>query len=318
MIILIHSSKTMRADACNNNYLDDYTEPCFIAQASELADFIKCLNQAQISEIMKVSNNLALDVQNIYTGWKSKGETPAISSFIGDIYSGLQAPSLSSLDIKFAQEHLRILSGLYGILRPLDLINPYRMEMAYKLDLPQKLQSSVSTRPVKTNFSSFNEATASPLSDKTTFSSPESKPEESHFLRKSSKLKGFRIPSLYKFWGGEIAKQISGHKLILNLSSDEYFKSVSNYLTTEQQVITPKFLTLDTKSNQPKFMAVHAKIARGSFAGWVIKNKITKAEEFNGFNQIGYKFNPELSLSLDQPVFVCQEFGGKGLSIRLT
>ena len=122
MIILIHSSKTMRTGSGDNNHLDDYTEPCFIAQASELADFIKSLNQA-----------LALDVQNIYAGWDAKGRTPAISSFIGDIYSGLQAPSLSNLDIKFAQEHLRILSGLYGILRPLDLINPYRMEMAYKL-----------------------------------------------------------------------------------------------------------------------------------------------------------------------------------------
>ncbi len=172
MIILIHSSKTMRTSTGDNNHLDDYTEPCFIAQASELADFIKSLNLAQISEIMKVSSALALDVQNIYSGWDAKGKTPAISSFIGDIYSGLQAPSLSNLDIKFAQEHLRILSGLYGILRPLDLINPYRMEMAYKLDLPQKLQSSVSTRPVKTNFSSFNEATASPQEDKTIFSSP--------------------------------------------------------------------------------------------------------------------------------------------------
>lgn len=262
MIILIHSSKTMRTGT-GNNHLDDYTEPYFIAQASELADFIKSLNQAQISEIMKVSSALALDVQNIYANWEPKGKTPAISSFIGDIYSGLQAPSLSNLDIKFAQEHLRILSGLYGILGPLDLINPYRMEMAYK-------------------------------------------------------LKGFKIPSLYKFWGGEIAKQISGHKVILNLSSDEYFKAVGKHLKAEQQVITPKFLTQDVRSNQPKFMAVHAKIARGSFANWVIKNKITKAEELSGFNQIGYKFIPELSLSLEQPVFVCQEFGGKGLSLRLS
>ena len=318
MIILIHSSKTMRADAGDNNHLDDYTDPCFIAQASELADFIKSLNQAQISEIMKVSSALALDVQNIYANWEPKGKTPAISSFIGDIYSGLQAPSLSNLDIKFAQEHLRILSGLYGILRPLDLINPYRMEMAYKLDLPQNLQPSGYTRPVKTSFSSFNEATASPQKDKTTFSSPKSKPEESQLLRKSSKLKGFKIPSLYKFWGGEIARQISDHKVILNLSSDEYFKAVGKHLKAEQQVITPKFLTLDAGSNQPKFMAVHAKIARGSFANWMIKNKITKVEELSGFNQIGYKFSPELSLSLEQPVFVCQEFGGKGLSLRLS
>ncbi len=263
MIILIHSSKTMRIGSGDNNHLDDYTEPCFTAQASELADFIKSLNQAQISEIMKVSSALALDVQNIYATWEPKGKTPAISSFIGDIYSGLQAPSLSNLDIKFAQEHLRILSGLYGILRPLDLINPYKMEMAYK-------------------------------------------------------LKGFKISSLYKFWGGEIAKQISGHKVVLNLSSDEYFKAVGKHLKAEQQVITPKFLTLDAGSNQPKFMAVHAKIARGSFANWMIKNRITKVEELSGFSQIGYKFSPKLSLSLEQPVFVCQEFGGKGLSLRLS
>jgi len=64
----------MRADAGDNNHLDDYTEPCFIAQASELADFIKSLNQAQISEIMKVSSALALDVQNIYANFEISDE----------------------------------------------------------------------------------------------------------------------------------------------------------------------------------------------------------------------------------------------------
>lgn len=262
MIILIHSSKTMKAQAFDLSSLS-LSQPLFGIEADSLSAYMRNLSLGQIVDMMKISKNLAVTVQNNYSNWDNLNLSPAMYNFVGDIYSGLQAPSLSNLDIKFAQEHLRILSGLYGILGPLDLINPYRMEMAYK-------------------------------------------------------LKGFKIPSLYKFWGGEIAKQISGHKVILNLSSDEYFKAVGKHLKAEQQVITPKFLTQDVRSNQPKFMAVHAKIARGSFANWVIKNKITKAEELSGFNQIGYKFIPELSLSLEQPVFVCQEFGGKGLSLRLS
>ena len=261
MIILIHSSKTMKAQAFDLGSLS-LSQPLFGIEADSLSAYMRNLSLGQIVDMMKISKNLAVTVQNNYSNWDNLSLSPAMYNFVGDIYSGLQAQSFSVADLEFAQLNLRILSGLYGVLKPLDLIKPYRMEMAYKLD-------------------------------------------------------GFKEPNLYKFWGDKIYKSLNKPKLILNLSSDEYYKVVGGHLDAGVKVVTPKFLTVDSKTNQPKFTAVHAKIARGAFAGWVIKNRLTDSSKLNNFNQLGYLFSPELSLSEDQPVFVCKEFGGKGLSLRL-
>lgn len=261
MIILIHSSKTMKAQAFDSGSLS-LSQPLFGIEADSLSAYMRNLSLGQIVDMMKISKNLAVTVQNNYSNWDNLSLSPAMYNFVGDIYSGLQAQSFSVADLEFAQLNLRILSGLYGVLKPLDLIKPYRMEMAYRLD-------------------------------------------------------SFKEPNLYKFWGDKIYKSLNKPKLILNLSSDEYYKVVGGHLDAGVKVVTPKFLTVDHKTNQPKFTAVHAKIARGAFAGWVIKNKLTDGSKLNNFNQLGYLFSPELSLSENQPVFVCKEFGGKGLSLRL-
>jgi len=129
---------------------------------------------------------------------------------------------------------------------------------------------------------------------------------------------GYRLPdgrSMYDFWGGSIASLLSEKHPILNLSAVEYTKAVLPYVSA--QVITPKFLTISPKTGQPTFVAVHAKIARGAFARWVIQHQIKDTVELIKFKELGYTYNKVMSTN-EQPVFVCKEFSGLGLSVRST
>lgn len=259
MIILLHSSKTMRT--VKPEY--PLQQPALIAKAEELATYIKGLPEQTLQKVMSISPALAAKTKLVYTAWSSSdaSASAAMDSFVGDIYSGLRAAELSSADREYAQQHLRILSGLYGILKPLDGICAYRLELAYKFpDEPYK--------------------------------------------------------NLYTFWGDSIAKQIPKEAPVLNLAANEYSKTVLPFIE-ESRVITPRFLTIDPKTKVPKFIVVHAKIARGAFARWVIQNRIEDTAKLCDFSDIGYVFSSRLS-TLHEPVFVCQEFGGKGLSMRLS
>ena len=103
----------------------------------------------------------------------------------------------------------------------------------------------------------------------------------------------------------------------MNLAANEYSKAVLSHVDAAR-VVTPRFLTADPASGEPKFVAVHAKIARGSFARWLITARVGDAgDALLGFDDIGYRHEPRLS-SRAEPTFVCTEFGGKGLSVRLT
>jgi uncharacterized protein len=83
-------------------------------------------------------------------------------------------------------------------------------------------------------------------------------------------------------------------------------------------VVTPQFLTVDPASKRPKFVVVHAKIARGAFARWLTSQRVKDIENAIGeFIDIGYRYDEALSTP-SEPVFVCRDFGGKGMSVRLT
>ena len=103
----------------------------------------------------------------------------------------------------------------------------------------------------------------------------------------------------------------------MNLAAGEYSRTVTNYVDADR-VVTPKFLTVHPTTKKPTFVVVHAKIARGAFARWLVTARIKDtAAGIRGFNDIGYAYD-EKSSSPAEPVFVCEEFGGKGLSVRLT
>lgn len=238
----------------------DLRQPQLIAKARELGDYVKTLSPVELAGCMHVSPVLAQKVYATAAAWGdgADGASIAIDSFVGDIYSGLRASDFTPAERAYADDVLRILSGLYGVLRPLDSIHPYRLEMGYKL-------------PAYKN--------------------------------------------LYQFWGDAIAATLPKTGPIINVSSAEYTKAVLPFVAAER-VITPQFLTTDPKTGEPAFVVVHAKIARGAYARWLIKSGIKDTSRLHEFNDIGYTFNAKLSTP-ESPVFVVQEFGGKGLSMRL-
>ena len=113
------------------------TVPIHLAQAAELISVLKKKTPAQVSRLMDLSPKLAALNVARYAAWQpdatAPNSKPALLAFNGDVYEGLQAPTLKTADLAWAQEHLVILSGLYGVLRPLDLLQPYRLEMGTAL-----------------------------------------------------------------------------------------------------------------------------------------------------------------------------------------
>lgn len=117
------------------------TQPAFMEDTQELVDTAKSLSLAELQNLMKLSDKLAQLNYDRYQAFSypfgPDNAKPALYTFRGDTYVGLDADSLSDGDVEFAQDHLRILSGLYGMLRPLDLMQPYRLEMGTKLNNPR-------------------------------------------------------------------------------------------------------------------------------------------------------------------------------------
>lgn len=252
VIILLHSSKTMRLPSAGTRPTGT---PVLLDRARELVERLRRLTPEQLAQAMAISADLAAKTKAQYDAWTPEPVACAAETFVGDIYSGLRVDSFGPADRRFAEAHLRILSGLYGILRPFDGIAPYRLEM------------------------------------------------------------GYRLPglNLYEFWGRTIAEQLPDTGLIVNLAATEYSRTVTKYVDAER-VVTPKFLTVDARTGRPKFVVVHAKIARGAFARWLITRQ---GGDLREFADIGYAYDADLS-SEREPVFVCSTFGGKGLSVRLT
>lgn len=134
MIIVISPSKTL--DFAAHAY-QDHTFPRQLPKSQELVETAKQLSSAELSSLMKISEKLGQlnwqRFQNFTQPFDMQNAKQALLSFKGDVYGGIETESFSEADFSFAQSHLRILSGLYGALRPLDLIQPYRLEMGTRL-----------------------------------------------------------------------------------------------------------------------------------------------------------------------------------------
>jgi cytoplasmic iron level regulating protein YaaA (DUF328/UPF0246 family) len=237
-------------------------KPVLLERSEELVGYVRTLSLRQLSTVMTVSAPMAAKAQELFATWSTDPDhqSPAVETFTGDIYSGLQAASFTAAERRYADGHLRILSGLYGILGPYDGICPYRLEMGYRL--------------------------------------PDA-----------------RYANLYRFWGSSVARQLPEAGLVVNLAANEYSRVVLDHID-RVRVVTPRFLTVDARSGQAKFVVVHAKIARGAFARWLITARIQDAADLAGFTELGYRLDPDRG-SAREPSFVCADFEGKGLSVRL-
>ena len=260
LAILLHSSKTMRAAEPASH---PYQRPALLEKSETLATYLRELSASQLASAMQLSPVMAEKTRSLVESWSvdPANARPALDAFLGDIYSGLQVQTFSEDDRRYANDHLFILSGLYGILRALDSIHPYRLEMGYRL------------------------------------------PDEP-----------FR--NLYTFWQTDLAAQLPPNADIVNLSAVEYTKALLPHLP-HVNVVTPKFLTVSPKTGEPVFVTVHAKIARGAFARWLIQRRVDDLSHLHEFDQLGYSFDQSRSTP-EQPVFVASEFKGLGLSVRLS
>ncbi|MGH8813208.1 MAG: peroxide stress protein YaaA [Advenella sp.] len=135
MLFLLSPAKKLDYDSPVST--NTHTQPLFIKRSAELIKVLKTKSADDIAALMKLSPALSeLNVQR-YSEWKSrfdqKNSRQAVLAFNGDVYEGLAAATLSESQLAWAQEHVAILSGLYGVLRPLDLMQPYRLEMGTRL-----------------------------------------------------------------------------------------------------------------------------------------------------------------------------------------
>jgi len=245
MLIVISPAKTLDYETPPKTKV--FTMPDYLDHSQRLINRLRNLSSLDISDLMKVSSKIADLNFDRYESWKKPFTTnnakQAVLAFKGDVYTGLNAETFKADDFKFAQSHLRMLSGLYGLLRPLDLMQPYRLEMG-------------------------------------------------------TKLKTDNGNNLYEFWGSDITEGLNTQlkkiksKYLINLASNEYFKSVKPK-ELNAEIITPAFK--EFKNGEYKMIGIYAKKARGLLSRYIIENKLSDPEDLKSFNEDGYKFNKTLS-----------------------
>ncbi|MFC0251725.1 peroxide stress protein YaaA [Massilia consociata] len=243
MLIVLSPAKSLDLESPSTT--SHHSTPEFIGHAAELIAVLRQYSPGQIAELMDLSD--ALSVLNVsrYAHWSEDHleARQALMSFNGDVYAGLDARSLDPQALDYAQRHVRILSGLYGLLRPLDRMHPYRLEMGTRLANP-------------------------------------------------------RGSNLYAFWDRTITDALNrqldetGASALVNLASEEYFKSVKPKLLAAP-VITPVFE--DWKGGKYKIISFFAKRARGLMARYAAQHGLTDPEQLKAFDVDGYAFDPAVS-----------------------
>jgi hypothetical protein len=243
MLIVLSPAKTLDYESPLS--IKTHSQPDFIPRSAELISLLREMSPAKIGSLMKISDSLAHLNAARYANWSKKfnfdNSRQALLAFNGDVYEGLDAATLNEKQLVWAQDHLRILSGLYGVLRPLDLMQPYRLEMGTKLPNP-------------------------------------------------------RGKDLYAFWAAEVTSALNASlqaqksKALVNLASEEYFKSVQTDVLAAP-LITPVFE--DWKGGKYKIISFYAKRARGLMARFAIDKKITRPEQLKDFDSEGYTFEPK-------------------------
>ncbi len=257
MLTLISPAKTLDFDT--PPHTRKTTQPLFLGQSEALVNDARDMSPDDIRKLMGVSENIAELNHERFMNWGTpftlKNAKQSILAFKGDVYTGLEAETLSAKELAFAQKHLAILSGLYGVLRPLDLMQPYRLEMGLK------------------------------------------------FANSGGK-------NLYEFWGDSINDAVagllkkSGSDVLVNLASNEYFKSV-RAKGLEADIVTPVFK--DKKNGKYRVISFFAKKARGQMARYIIDNALNEPDGLKKFRVDGYRFNKgestarELVFTRDKP-----------------
>ncbi|MDB5908047.1 MAG: peroxide stress protein YaaA [Massilia sp.] len=240
MLIVLSPAKSLDFETRPTTKLT--STPAMLDRSSALIDVLRGYSPGQLADLMELSDSLAALNVARYATWsvEPKHARQAIMAFNGDVYHGFDARSLKPKQLAYAQQHVRILSGLYGVLRPLDLIHPHRLEMGTRLPMPEGSKD------------------------------------------------------LYGFWGDAVTERLNeaieanGAEVLVNLASEEYFKSVRPKLLPVPMV-TPVFE--EWKNGKYKIISFFAKRARGMMARYAAEKGIADVEKLKKFKVDGYAFS---------------------------
>ncbi len=237
MRIIISPAKKMVVDT--DSFAVDGL-PVFLERTEQLKAALQGMSPAELQTLWKCNDAIAkLNVERLSSMELRRRLTPAILSYEGIQYQYMAPRVMETAQLDYLREHLRILSGFYGLLRPFDGVTPYRLEMQAKFSVD-----------------------------------------------------GHR--DLYGFWGNALAQQLASEAdFVLNLASKEYSRAVEPHLPKSIRFLTCTFG--EWKGGKVMEKGTMCKMARGQMVRWLAENNITSPADIRAFDQLGYRFQPELS-----------------------
>ena len=237
MKIILSPAKKMITDA--DSIVPDGL-PEFIDKTTEIQSWLKGKSKEELKTIWKCNEKIAeqnfnrLEKMDLYHSL-----TPAILAYEGIAFQYMAPSVFEDSQFEYVQNHLRILSAFYGVLKPLDGVTPYRLEMQAKVGIGD-------------------------------------------------------AKNLYDYWGDMLyCSVIDNSRIIINLASKEYSKSIEKYLTLQDKYITISFCELSGDKLVTK--GTYAKMARGEMVRFMAENSIESPEDIKRFDRLGYAFRPDLS-----------------------
>lgn len=236
------------------------TPPLFSEKTNLLAEFCQQLSVEEIAKLLKINMKMAHDVYGYFQTFhlENELERSAAFAFNGIAFQGLNVHDMTANELLFAQNHLHIASGMYGLLRPLDIIKPYRLDVSTRISPNVGINNSGNLNTIYPN---------------------------------SNYLYGYWQKTVNNYLSEKLRND---DNIIINLSSAEYYKLiVPELLPKEMQMITIGFR--EQKTDGLKQVVVYAKKARGMMARFIIKNNITNVQDIKGFDTEGYFFSPAQS-----------------------
>ena len=245
MQIIISPAKKMNVDT---DSFDIDGLPIFLEQTERLKVVLQGMSPKELQTLWKCNDAIAkLNVERLAGMDLRRRLTPAVISYEGIQYQYMAPGVMETSHLDYIREHLRILSGFYGLLRPFDGVTPYRLEMQAKLAVD-----------------------------------------------------GCR--DLYQFWGDRLARQLASETdFVLNLASKEYSRAVEPHLPKSVRFVTCTFG--EWKDSKVIEKGTMCKMARGQMVRWLAENNVTERADVRSFDQLGYRFQAELSAE-DHDVFL--------------
>ena len=214
--------------------------PVFLEQTERLKAALQRMSPSELQALWKCNDAIAkLNTERLSAMELRRRLTPAIVSYEGIQYQYMAPGVMETAQLDYLREHLLILSGFYGLLRPFDGVTPYRLEMQAKLSVGD-------------------------------------------------------CRDLYEFWGDTLARQLASETdFVLNLASKEYSRAVEPHLPKSVRFLTCTFG--EHKDGKVIEKGTMCKMARGQMVRWLAENNVTSWADIRAFDQLGYRFQPELS-----------------------